>query len=161
MNYCRRLPDRLYFEDYSSIERMIEDAHHIFGREIFNSKIIFNNKPVYFFETPIVAGYEQGFYHCTTTDSDMKAGRTLDVYRVERVPWIGPIIKNVDCELDCCDGFMIWIDPRKDKTHIYMDGERYLIVLEEKKNVYNFITAFYVERISQHRKLISKYNKYG
>lgn len=159
--YCQRLPDKLYYEDYFSLEHLIEEAYRVFLNDLFNYKVVFNAKPVHFFENPIRDGFEQGFYHCTTTKSDMKKGRTHDVNRLERIPWIKPILENVNCELSCCDGFMVWTEPLSNKTHIYMDSERYLIVLIEKENVYDFITAFYVEGTSQHKKLMNRYYKHG
>lgn len=159
-NYCIHVPDKLEYSDYSNIDDLVDFAYNIFLKDLYNGKLIYNDKPIYFFEKPIVDGLKQGFYHCTTTKSEMRLGRTHDVYRLERINWIKPIIENVNCTEKDCSGIISWVDAFTNKTHIYMPDKRYLIVLIEKNNVYDFITAFNVDGEPQHRKLMSSYVKH-
>lgn len=158
-SFCKHLPDQLDYSDFNSIDDLIEAAYNIFLDELFNMKVLYNSKPIFFFVHPINDGYKQGFYHCTTTKSNSNSRRIHDIYRLERVNWIKPIIENVDCREPRCSGVYNWCERTTGRHYLYMADFRYVIILEEKKNVFNFITSFYVNNESQHRKLISKFHQ--
>lgn len=154
--YCEILPDMLNYNNYNSPDDLLKKAYIIFKRDLYNQKIKLNSKPILFFENPVKNGFEQGFYHCTSNSSNQSPQRTIDIYRTQRINWIKPIIENFPCSHNCCDGPLTWIDSAKNYLHIYHHEERFLIVLNERDFVYDFITAFFVEKESQHRKLLKK-----
>ena len=156
---CIELPEKMDYSDYLNIEDLIADSHQYFLSDLYNEKIRFRGKNIFFFDSPIIEGYEQGFYHCTTSSSEMRSGRFHDVDRLERIVWIKSIIMNCDIGFPCSNDILYWIDPLSKKTHIYLYSEKYLIVLEEKETIYNFITSFYVDSIPQHKKLLRKYDE--
>lgn len=151
------IPNKLDYDNYHNIEELIKHAYSVFKEDLYNCKLIYNKKPIYFFNTPFVNGYEQGFFHICTTKSEMNNKRGFDVFRLERVNWIKPIIDLLSQENQYSDEILIWVNNKTLKTHIYTHSLRYLIVLEEKKFVYNFITAFYINNQPQHKKLMKAY----
>ncbi|MEC9485835.1 MAG: hypothetical protein UMR38_08240 [Candidatus Izemoplasma sp.] len=161
MCFCKLLPEPYDYHSYETEEEFMSDIYDYFQRTLFNNKIIFKTKPVFFFVRPLEEDREQGFYHITTYGK--KGSRTLDVYRATRINWIKPIIDNYNCTFKCCEGILNWVNPETKREHIYMVEDRFVIVLKEKRNVFELITAFYVPESNtrQHKKYLEDYFKYG
>ncbi len=151
---CRFLPDILEGEDSKQLR---EKAYEYYKNEILESKIIFKNKKIIFFEKPVKDGYMQGFYHIITKKNRKNKMRFYDDERTSKIVWILPIIRNYLCNEECCiERIKVWKSEKR--VSIYFQETRFLIILDEKKRVYNFITAFPVTE-QYNKSLLKRYQK--
>ena len=117
-----------------------------------NIKVVYNNKIEQDGE-----GKEEGFWHVITKE-DKAVGRLIDNRRAERLPWAKPLI-----EADENSEIKIWeyVEGTRDKgkrTYIWLENYHYVVVLQNKKNSYYWVTAFYVEKWKRNE-LYKKYEK--
>lgn len=141
-----------------------DHLYRIFVSDFIHSQPIFKQKNVGTMKSPRVNGREQAFYHITTKG---ETNRTFDSERSKRIRWIKAFIEHYDCNITSCltcNGIKAfkkqlpkWSFPR---IHIYFEEEDFIVVLEERKNFYMLITAYYVDQTHTKKRLIKNYNKY-
>jgi hypothetical protein len=132
------LPPLLLFEDYKGEwETYIKAVYQKFREDIINSKIILNGRRVECRCDPILDGKEAGFWHCVSEGKDEK-NRLPDLRRCERIGWIRAILEHITDE-----GIETWIRLQGDerRLHVWLQ-ETYLVVLSERKEHWQLITAF-------------------
>lgn len=82
----------------------------------------------------------------------------------ERIRWVRKFIENnrSHCELIDCSGIKMWNKPFKNthRTHILLEEERYIVVLEKRDTYYLLITAHYLDIDHSLRKKVAEYEKY-
>ena len=118
-----------------------------------NIKVVYNNKIKSDGE-----GKEEGFWHVITKDDNRMGGRLIDNRRAERLHWAKPLMEaEEDTEIKIWE----YIEGTKDKgkrTYIWLENYNYIVILENKKNSYYWITAFYVVEWKR-SELCKKYEK--
>jgi hypothetical protein len=141
------------------IDKIISMLYDIFQKdfketEVYhkNIKIVYNNKI-----EQDGAGKEEGFWHVITKD-DKVNGRLIDNRRAERLHWAKPLIESEEN-----NEIKIWeyIEGTRDKgirTYIWLENYQYVVILQNKKDSYYWVTAFYVENWKR-RELYKKYEK--
>ena len=81
----------------------------------------------------------------------------------ERLNWVKRIIENYKCSIEKnCGKILYWEEMYRGRVRcnlLFID-ERFLIVLEQAKNVYFLITSFYIEKDWELNKRIKKYEAY-
>lgn len=133
--------------DYKKYDKFL--YNEIYLGELTEGSLRFNNKKVSFKKHPIECDKEQTYFHLTTKSTNKGiplSEREPDLRRCERLHWIRPSLEtdHVDlCGLSC---FVKYVEPYKntERTHLFNEQERYLIILEERENYYLLITAFYI-----------------
>ena len=135
-------------ENYKSYLIRLYD---IFKNDILNN-LYLNGKKVELRES-IQEGQEkeEAFYHLTCTDYiGQTKYRYPDFNRSKRLKLIKPIIENVNncpnCNEQQCNGILLWKKPYKStyRYHLYLESQKYIVVIEERTSYYLLITAFYV-----------------
>lgn len=83
----------------------------------------------------------------------------MDPARCERIRWPRPVIEHHDacnvCDYGQCDKPWVWKNGKKVK--IYLPDDRYLVVLEERRDIWLFITAYQVNWSHSAEKIEKEY----
>ena len=167
MSFCfpNEFVEKTDEENYKSY---LNRLYEIFKSEISNN-LYLNGKEVRI-KNHMPEGHdkEEAFYHLTCTDYKGKIEyRVPDLQRSKRINLIKPIIDNVNncpCEEQNCGTILLWKEtikhkPRYPRYHLFLQDMDYLVVLEDRKNYYLIITAFYVNS-GQKRHYLEKHKKY-
>ena len=91
--------------------------------------------------------------------------RLPDLRRCERIEWIRQFIENYGCDpaLCCdCEGIKVWKEPYKStfRTHLLLEEERYMVILEVRESYVLLITAYYLGYSHALEKQLKRYQKY-
>lgn len=148
--------------DTQSSWNAYEDAlYEIFLRDLIQTRLCFHDKKVKIRKHPIIDGREEAFYHIICQDYYSDHDRLPDLRRCERVRWPRAIIEHVDASSEMLeDDILVWKKTikNKDRIHILLEKERYLLVLEERESYYLLITAFYIQEDHTLRKKLKEYH---
>lgn len=139
--------------------------YEIFKKDFILSKPNFENKPVNIRKFPMEFGKEEAFFHITCQDYLHNRDRSPDLRRCERIRWVRAFIEKYNCDsslCDDCDGVKVWPEKNgsKEKINIFLEEERYLVVLEKRPNYYLLITAFYIDRDHTLEKKVKQYYRH-
>ena len=90
-------------------------------------------------------GKEEGFWHVVSRYHPKTGDRLVDYRRAERLPWARPLIESLERpEVKVFD----YIEGPKDKgvrRYIWLEKYDYVLILQRKKKVFYWITAFYLD----------------
>lgn len=162
------IPDSRPCDNYGHWETYSNWLYETFRRDWLDSSPLFLGKPVRIRYNPKLGGREEGYWHLTCRDYD-KAGngpesRSPDLERCSRIEWPRSFVENYElcdaCTDSECSKIIMWkMCARNGRTRYKMfhPDESYLIVLEERKDYFLLITAFYV---SEDRELKSIWREY-
>ena len=133
-----------------------EAVYKIFKNDFVDTKPIFRGKRLALKAHSYIEGKEYTFYHFTH-DGKIEHDRKPNMRRMERIGFPKPIINN-STHID----LKIWRNKRKNKDRILIlhEQERYLVVLEDRKDYILPWTAYYIEYNNRIRKLIKEYEAY-
>ena len=160
------LPELEYFEDYQNSWEIYENARYdIFREDFVNDRPEFEGQSVKFRWHPIEYGKPEAFFHLTCQDYSKAGERVPDLRRCERIRWVRAFIENYHCDpslCEDCDGVKVWREPYKSKerVHILLEEERYLVILEPRHSYCLLITAFYLQYDHALRKQRKHYEQY-
>ena len=141
-------------------EQREKSLRNVFDRDIANNHSFkFRTKPIY--PTPKADGeiaVETLFAHLITTIIDERH-REFDIYRAERLHWIKFHVE----EKKKNDMLLFSVqEPRGIRTYIYDKSEKYVIILEPRRNstAYYLLTAYQLRgKDAQKDKMLRKYNR--
>ncbi len=162
---CKWLPELVLFENFKSWDDYQDTLYNIFCSDFKNTFPMFEGKRVKIRFHPIEYGKEEAFFHVTCQDYMKDGERVPDFRRCERIKWIRKFIENYGCNLDeCpeCNGLKVWEETYKSnaRIHILFEEERFMVVIEKRKEYCLLITAFYFEHDHALRKKLAKYEAY-
>ena len=162
--------------DSETIERKENEAlseYHDRAYKIFKNtlmddpKMKFKNIPVQVRELPCEDNKVQGFFHVISEIDKKLKIRMYKDERVKYIPFISKMIldyqKCYSCIEPNCSKIKIWSAPYLGKvlrTKIYFEKYDYIVILEKRKNYYQLITAYVVDRIDRKRDLLKEYEKF-
>lgn len=146
-------------ESWSDYDKRL---YAIFRADFVESRPIFNGFPVKPRTNPYYDEREESFWHLTCRDYGHTNGgsksRDPDLERCRRIRWPRAFIDNYllcakhDIQSSKCRGVLIWESTHKtnngrstDRVKLFLDEERYLLVLEKRQHYYLLITAYYVD----------------
>lgn len=160
-NLTKKYNDLLDLLGMSEKERIVS-LRRIFRRDIeTNPAFSFNGKPIY--PTPHEDGQiamENLFNHLTRQEVDKEIHhREFDMSRSQRLHWIRHHVEQQ--KKDNMLYFSV-AEPRSPRTYIYDIDEKYVIVLEPRRNgtAYYLLTAYHLEgKDAARNKIMSKYNR--
>lgn len=98
-------------------------------------------KSLIFDERTIDSDLEEGFWHVITKGKG--EDRILDTERARRLSWISDMLDGV------AEGLSRWKYQEGDgtnKLYYWLEDERYVLILAERKSVISLVTAFYVDQ---------------
>jgi hypothetical protein len=140
---CKWLPDFYPKPDWSNYP-LYEDELYTFFRSLYlDKKLFFLGKPISYRYAPYENGKEEVFYHLTCKKHEGKTIRDPDPERIIRIEWTKAYIENHVCIDSCCtDKPLYWIDDKR-KHKIFFNN--FIVILEERKDKFMLVTAFYIE----------------
>ena len=151
------LPDLIFFEDYNGNFALYNAAvYAVFKNDFVKNKPVFQGKKLALKTHPLIDGKEYTYYHFTHS-GDIEIKRTPDMRRMERIGFPKQMIDfSDDTQLK------VWRNKRgtKERILILHEAERYLVVLEDRKDYILPWTAYLVEDNSRLRKLLAEYQVY-
>lgn len=161
---CEWIPDLELCCDLSHFKEYENHIYQIFRNDFIDSYPLFDAKRVKIRHEPIVFGKEEAFYHVTCQDYAKNRQRNPDLRRCERIRWVRSFIENYACDssaCDFCDGIKLWDEKYKSnvRTHILLEEERYMVVVEKRPKYCLLITAFYFDQDHRLRKTLQRYNR--
>ncbi|OFK58543.1 hypothetical protein HMPREF2811_05490 [Globicatella sp. HMSC072A10] len=161
---CPKLEKIVELNDYNgNFEKYNDYLYEIFLRDLYNNKLYYNNKSIALRRYPEFNGKQDAFYHLTCKFFENNSDERLpDLRRCERLHWIKPGIETnhiAECGKKC---FFIYEKNirGKNKVHMLNVEDRYLIVLEERKDYYLLSTAFYIDNDKTLERKMKDYNRY-
>lgn len=140
--------------------------YQIFKHDFLDSRPYFEGKEVSVRTYPKENGKENAFYHVTCEDYFKNNDRIPDLRRCERIRWIKAFIENYKCnisECPACEGIKVWKEPyksNKERVHLLLEEERYIVILEPRKNYCLLITAYYLDYEHSLQKQLKHYQQY-
>lgn len=161
------IPDLIYFDDYDGDWTAYQEALYlIYKQDFLDSQPIYEGKRVQVRKYPIEFGKEESFFHITCQDYQENHDRVPDFRRCERIRWVRKFIENYNCDptqCEDCEGIKVWIECHKgkDRVHLLLEEERYIVVLEKREKYCLLVTAFYIEHDHTLDKKLKKYEAYA
>lgn len=164
-NSCTWIPNLELYENFDGWDAYQEHIYQLFCNDFKYSNPYFEEKIVKIRFHPIEFNKEEAFFHVTCQDYNKDGERVPDFRRCERIRWIRKFIENYNCDLSkCndCDGIKVWEEEVRNvyRTHILLEEEKYMVVLEKRKGYCLLITAFYFNNNHSLKKKIKKYYEY-
>lgn len=165
INQCQALPPIITLDDfYGDFEKYDNYLYHeIFLKELYDYKVHFRGKLVALKTFPLYNDREDSYFHLTCKNFDKKSQERLpDLRRSERLCWLRPSIETDHTQLCNQSCFLVYERPYKSNTRICLLNpvDRYFIVLEERKNYYLLVTAFYIDYDNVLEKKLKEYHKF-
>lgn len=152
------LPEIIKVNRFSSEEELLNHAQKIFVHDLIDYPPTIKNKELKTNRDKMNNGYYRSFWHIATEGDHTENDKVIHA-RIERIPWIRPII---DSQPD--KEWLMWTKPwrKKDETRtlIYSEKLRYLIVIDNRKDIPVFWTAFPIDTRHRHERLLKEYEAY-
>jgi len=156
------LPKLILFEDYKGNFTLYNEAvYAIFKNDFVKNRPIFQNKKLALKAHPLIDGKEYTYYHFTHS-GNIETERIPDLRRMERIGFPKPMIDFSDDS-----NLKVWRNKRgtNERILILHETERYLVVLEDRKDYILPWTAYLIEDDSRLKRLLAEYlcyiNKQG
>jgi hypothetical protein len=138
--------------------------YKVFLDSIVYANLEFLGKPLRSPWHPPYDGKHYSFWHIIsrTDENPGEEHRIPDLRRCERILWIGWIITRAKNDLDT---IWCWQNQRTGKrgpnihTVLYLHSHRFLIILREKPDCYQLVTAYPIEQEHTHGKLLKERGK--
>ena len=155
------IPDEVDMGGFDSWKEYDEYLYSIFKRDFVESRPLFDGLEVRPRTNPRFDEREESFWHLTCRDYGHKDGlpqsRDPDLSRCRRIKWPRAFIEHyLDCEkhdIDPgeCTGVIVWKSTHKPKkgkpkprVKLFLEEERYLLIMERRNDYYLLITAYEV-----------------
>ena len=151
------LPEIIEMNDFGGDYHAFNEAvYQIFKNDFVLNKPVFNGKKLGLKKHPIVDGKEYTYYHFTHS-GDIENDRRPDFRRMERMGYPKPIIDDSKCVT-----LKVWRNKRgtKDRIVILHEAEKYVVVLDDRKDYILPWTAYFIEYKNQLRRFLKEYDRY-
>jgi len=151
------LPDLVLFENYDgNWGKYLNALYRYFSKDFVENKPRYKGVRLALKKHPMEQGKEATFWHLISTGKTEK-DRIPDFRRCERIRWPSPIIEH-----DTDENLKVWQNKRKGDTRIciWLEGEKYLVILSERKGYLLLWTAYMVIQPHHIRKLQKEYAAY-
>lgn len=90
-------------------------------------------------------GKEEGFWHVVSRNDDKTGERLIDYPRAKRLPWAKPMMESPERSEIKVWQYQEGTADRGLRTYIWLEEYNYAIILQKKKSVFYWVTAFYVD----------------
>lgn len=159
---CKLLPELIkitYPIESEETENMLYD---LFRNNLYDVDWYYKDKIVFMREQPKYHDKEESFFHIISNKHISGSSYyTIDIERAKRMLWGKAIIENEPCPNQCCPGIYVWeINYGKIKrTKLFHPKYNYLIILEERKEYWLYITSYRISNSYRRREIIAEYKK--
>jgi hypothetical protein len=155
---CDVLPEIVTLEQSGGSWCNYEDKlYEIFKNEFIINIPTFMNKPIGIFTSKMYNNKEKTFWHIISEGKD-EFNRNPDMRRCERIKWVREFIDTSKC-INCGE-IKIWKAIHKNKKmryKIWCEKTDFIVILEERANVFMLITAYLVTYSHVRKKLKKEY----
>jgi hypothetical protein len=155
------LPEFIKLTDFGGdIVVYLEAVYQIFKEDFVDSKPVYRGTQLRLKRYPLVEGKEATFYHMTHKGDNEKY-REPDIRRMERIAWPRPVIDDSEHPY-----LKVWRNIRrgrggkKERILILHTEERYLVVLDDRKNYILPWTAYLLRSEHELDKKLQEYERY-
>jgi hypothetical protein len=151
------LPNLILLENYNGNFALYNDAvYAVFSNDFVKNRPIFQGKRLGLKKHPMIDNKEYTYYHFTHS-GDIETERIPDLRRMERIGYPKPIIDFSDDSK-----IKVWRNKRGTNERILLlhEEEKYLVVLEDRKNYILPWTAYLIKENSRLRRLLTEYQEY-
>ena len=151
------LPEMIFLEEFGgNFDVYNEAVYEIFKEGFVSTKPTFGGVRLRLKRYPLVNGKEYTYYHFTHS-GNIETKRIPDMRRMERMPFPRPMIDASDST-----SLKVWRNKRgtKERILILHEEERYLVVLEDRRDYILPWTAYYIECNNKIRRLLREYVEY-
>lgn len=90
-------------------------------------------------------GKEEGFWHVVSRIDDTVGDRLIDYPRAKRLPWAKPLMESHDRSEIKVWQYQEGSADKGVRTYIWLENYDYALILQRKKRVFYWVTAFYVD----------------
>jgi len=94
-------------------------------------------------------GKEEGFWHVVSRFDEDTNERLIDYPRAKRLPWAKPLMESTERPEIKVWQYKEGTADKGLRTYIWLENHRYALILQRKKNVFYWVTTFYVESWKQ------------
>lgn len=164
---CKWLPKRILLpdDDWANYSEYEEDLYKVYLSEIYNKIGFYKGKIVQMRRNPEWHNKNESFYHIICDKTKDKDNIWYpNIERASRLTWGKAIIQHNPCQETACDcsGLLSWdmIEDGKKKHKILFKEMKYIVILEERKDYWLYITSFYIENSHRLRKYTKEYHEY-
>lgn len=156
--HCPTLPDIVTLDKFNG--NFIEYQNFLYDlyRKEIKQGLTYNGIKITMRSHPRYLEKEESFYHFTCKEWNKDGERAPDLRRCERLCWIKPTIMTnhpIVCGFNC-----LKIYKKGNRLHLLNDKDRFLIVLEVRRNYILLVTSFYIEYDHTLAKKIKDYERY-
>lgn len=90
-------------------------------------------------------GKEEGFWHVVSRDYNITGERIIDYPRAKRLPWAKPLMESPERQEIKVWQYQEGTADKGLRIYIWLEKYNYALILQKKKKVFFWVTAFYVE----------------
>lgn len=92
---------------------------------------------------------EEGFWHVVSKFDDDSGERLIDYPRAKRLPWAKPLMESSERPEIKVFQYREGTTDKGLRTYIWLEDYEYALILQRKRKVFYWVTAFYVESWKQ------------
>lgn len=146
----------LLSESNGNISDYLDKIYTLYCDTLAYGNLEFQSKRVICQWAPPTNNKHYNFWHTISREGSTPGEDNRDICfrRCERLTWIRAIIENsLNTEEILC-----WHSERKGKiyTILYLHGEKYVVILRENRDYFQFTTAYPVEHERRHKKFLDE-----
>lgn len=156
-----KLPDIIELESFKgNFNNYFEAVYAVFKNDFIHTRPFFRGTKLSLKRYPLVDEKEYTFYHFTHS-GDIEIDRIPDFRRMERIAWPKPMINDSENP-----NLKVWKNIRrgkggtKNRILILHQQERYLVVLDERKDYILPWTAYYLKSENDVNNKLKEYQNY-
>ncbi len=141
-------------------DRTLAMLYDVFKRDFKETQTYHRGKSVrYNSKIGDASGKEEGFWHIVSKYDISSGERLIDYPRAKRLPWAKPLMESDEREEIVVWQYKEGASDKGLRTYIWLENYDYLLILQLRKQVYYWVTAFYIESNWKKRDLRRKYEK--
>jgi hypothetical protein len=155
------LPELIEISDFGgNFASFLNAVYQIFREDFVDSRPVFKGKRLQLKRYPLIDGKEYTFYHMTH-EGNIELNRIPDFRRMERIAWPRPMIDDSEYPY-----LKVWRNTRrgkggtKERILILHIEERYLVILDDRKDYILPWTAYLLRSKYEVAKKLKEYEDY-
>jgi len=139
------LPPLLYLD--GEWDEILSRLYGIFERDFKKSQTYHRGIKVIYNGTIKADGMgkEEGFWHVVSRLDNNTGDRLIDYPRAKRLPWAKPLMESAERPEIRIWQYREGTADMGVRTYIWLEDYNYALILQRKRNVFYWVTAFYVE----------------
>lgn len=148
------LPELVLFESYGGDwSTYVNAVYHYYKCDFIENRPYFENFPIFTRFHPPYENKGATFWHLIS-EGKVEEERTPDIRRCERIRWLRAIIDRANTdEIHSWETFRPWKNQTQRRINFCTPDFGYVVVIAERKEGFDLVTAFCVENSYRREKL--------